>query len=307
MNIRSLNLNLLVALDALLSERHVSKAGRKLHLTQSTMSNALVQLRILFKDELLVRGSHGMIPTPRALELAPQVHEVIELIKKTIAPIEPFNPETAQREFRIGMSDYAEFLFLLPLCEYICRNAPGISLHAVHLNQITDSEIFNEKKLDLAIGVQTQPSLHLTAEYLLTERAVCVAAADHPMMQKRLTLSQYLRAKHIVLVYQEDVSQTISDRTLQELGHVRNKVISVPHMNTAMALLKLKEPPLMLTIAERIARYYQNKMSLIIQPPPFKVPETTVVQAWLRKYDNDQGLCWLRNLIKDIALKQVQN
>lgn len=236
MNIKKINLNLLIALDALLSEQSVSRAAEKIFITQPAMSNSLTQLRQLFNDKLLVRSGNQMKLTPFAQDIAPKIRNILDQIEETVIHREEFQPEKAKRLFRIGISDYGEFIFLTFLAEKLAVEAPNISLKLIHMNTLSDPSLFLEGKIDLGIGINELNSPAISSEQLFVEEAVCVARANHPLM-KPLTLKKYLSARHLAIVYQDENIGTVTDLSLKEINGTREIVLAVPHMLAAMLLL----------------------------------------------------------------------
>lgn len=301
MNIHRINLNLLIALDALLTERHVSRAAQKIFITQPAMSNSLLQLRELFNDELLVRSGKNMLPTPLALEILPKIKQIMQQIEETFTTRRNFDPATSERKFRIAMSDYMEFILLPLISEKLIKYAPNISLKIIHANMLDNANIFVDRNIDLGIGVVTFPtSSFINAEVLFKEEAICAASAGHPAM-KKLTLKAYKNAKHLAIAYQDDPVLALTDAALKEIGSMRNISLAIPHMLSAMHVLA--KTPLLATVPKRMALSLQKQLNLVVQKLPFSVPSVTISQIWHNRFDNDAGHQWLRTLIKEIGQK----
>lgn len=301
MNIHRMNLNLLIALDALLTERHVSRAAQKIFITQPAMSNSLIQLRELFKDKLLVRDGKNMIPTSLALELAPKIKQIIQQIEETLAKPKVFDPATSERKFRIAMSDYMEFILLPLISEKLVEYAPNISLKIVHANMLDDPNIFVANNIDIGIGVVTfRPPPFIHSDVLFIEEAICAARAGHPAM-KKLTLKAYNEAKHLAIAYQDDSVLALTDSALKEIASSRTISLAIPHMLSAMHVLA--KTSLLATVPKRMALTLQKQLNLVVQKPPFSVPSVTITQAWHSRFDNDAGHRWLRNLINEVGQK----
>ncbi len=298
MNIKKINLNLLIALDALLSEQNVSRAADKIFITQPAMSNSLTQLRQLFNDKLLVRSGNKMKLTPLAEDLSPKIKNILDKIEETVINREPFDPKNTKRLFRIGISDYGEFVFLSHLAEKLALRAPNISFKLIHMNTLSDPTVFLEGKIDLGIGINQLDSPAINSEELFAEEAVCVARGNHPLM-KNLTLKNYLSAKHLAIAYQDENTRTVTDLSLQEFNVTRDIVIAVPHM--LAALFALPQTSYIATVPKRLGIALKKTLKLTIQKPPFKIPTVIISQAWHKRFDNDQGHLWLRQIIKEIA------
>lgn len=301
MNIRKINLNLLIALDALLTEQNVSRAAQKIFITQPAMSNALTQLRELFQDELLTRSGKKMLATPLAIEIAPKIRQILQQIEETVTPNAAFNPATSKRNFKIGMSDYAEFILLPKLFAKLTKKAPNISLKIIHANVLQDPELFTSNKLDFGIGVLLPEAPFIAIEKLFTEAAICAARKDHPAIAK-LTLKKYLTAKHLAICYDCFESEPIlatTDQALEKAELKREIALAVPHMVAAMHMLPNSD--LIATVPKHLALSLQHTLKLSLQKPPLPIPDITIAAAWHKRLENDAGHQWLKNLIKEAA------
>ncbi len=295
MNLERINLNLLVALDALLSERHVTRAAAKVHISQSAMSIALSQLRELLQDDLLVRGSQGMAPTKKGLELQSWVHEILADIKKKIYQAEVFNPATAVRNFRIGMTDYTEFLVLPHLIAKLAREAPGVSIKVINLNLLDHYEVFEKERLDLAVGVFWEKSTPLQTQCLLSETAVCVARKNHPLMKKRLTLERFLQVKHIAIHLHSMPILGKIDKALHQLGKKREVAIATPHMVAAFYLIRNTD--YLMASMRHLVEELIEPFGLVMQELPFATESLEIQMAWPKNFTSDPAHAWIRSQI----------
>lgn len=295
MNLEKINLNLLVALDALLSERQVTRAAAKLHISQSAMSIALAQLRELLKDDLLVRGPQGMTPTRRALHLQPKIHEILADIKKIVYEPTAFNPAAATNNFRIGMTDYTEFLVLPHLMAKLAKEAPGVSIKVINLNLLDHYEVFEKERLDLAVGVFWEKPTPLQTQCLLAETAVCVARKNHPLMKKRLTLERFLQAKHIAINLHSMSILGKIDRAIHQLGKQREIAIATPHMVTAFYLIGHTD--YLMASMRHLAVELVAPFGLVMQELPFEIESLDIQMAWPKTFNSDPAHAWLRSQI----------
>ncbi|MBS0351792.1 MAG: LysR family transcriptional regulator [Proteobacteria bacterium] len=296
MNLEKINLNLLVALDALLSERHVTRAALKVHITQSAMSIALAQLRALLQDKILVRDRGAMQPTPRALELQPQVRHILEQIKKIIHEAPLFDPATTTKIFRIGMTDYTEFLVLPRLLATLAKNAPGITLKVINLNLLDHHEVFEKEQLDLAVGVLFEEHTPLQTQILLTETAVCVADKNHSLMKKQLTLKEFLQAKHIAINLHSMKVLGRIDKALHDLGVKRDIVLATPHLVAAFHLVRNTD--YLMASMRHLSEKLTKPFGLVMQELPFAVESLDLMMAWPKSFTSDPAHCWLRQQIR---------
>src|SRR6516164_5314627 len=206
MNLRSIDLNLLVALDALLEERHVTRAALRVGLSQPAMSNALTRLRLTLKDELLVRTPSGMEPTPRAIELQRPIKRVLHEIEKALESDDEFAAASSSKMFRLRMGDLHNVLFLPSVMSAIEREAPSVTLNVVYLRSTETIDALVNDDIDLAISVVLDyPKTICTADFY-EDRMVCVMRPGHPALNSPITLDSYLALDHI------KVAQSLADR-----------------------------------------------------------------------------------------------
>lgn len=301
-NLSKVHLHLLLALEALLSECHVTRAGEKLFLSQSAMSNLLKQLREIFQDPLLVRGAaSSMTLTPRAESLKAPVKEALAIAAAVFAPSAAFDPKTLQRKFVLGMSDYAEYLLLPHMLRAILKAAPQVDLVIQHVNFITDQQVIAMEKdqLDVAVGIYANLPALLMTETLFTDKSVCVGWKKNPLLKKPLTLKSYAEASHLMILFAREVNELFSEQFLLKHGYKRRAVVTVPH--TLAAIHALPGTPLLATVLERIAKTLSLNSELGFQPLPYKYATPTTYQVWHPKNNQDPAHQWLREIIRTAA------
>ena len=297
MNIYKVNLNLLKVFQVLMKEKQVTLTAKKLHLTQSAISNSLHQLRDLFKDELFIRGTKNLIPTKKALDLAPQVDQALKQIDSFLSGSEIFDPKTSARTFLIGMTDYVSFVLVPSLYDYLKKNAPNICIKVVSVDDFS-AEIFTNGKIELGIGLERKIDKQLNHELLFNDTAVCVARVDHPIFQKRLTLERYLQADHIrTCAFSHELTQT--DIVLAQLNLKRNVKISLPEILPALTIIAHSD--LIGTFSKKIVMQSIKSHRVKFVLPPLQIPDVNFVQIWHRQQQNDPGLSWLRTIIKTVT------
>jgi len=196
MNLRSVDLNLLVVFDALMTELHVTRAASKVGLSQPAMSNALGRLRHIFNDELLVRTAAGMQATPRADALANPVRQVLRQIEHVFESTPALDALPSTRHFNIRMSDVLAMLLLPKFLQNLEKHAPGISVDISHTAPGETVEALERDDLDLAVSMGLVHSTSVRSEFLMPDRMVCVMRKDHPLGTKKLTLRKFLAARH---------------------------------------------------------------------------------------------------------------
>lgn len=301
MNTR-INLNLLLALDALLLEKNVTRAAARMFITQSAMSNALKQLRSHFQDELLIRGAGGMILTSKAQTLQPQLHKLINELKQLTA-IEPtFDPSISERIFHIGMSDIAELILLPAILTKLKAIAPKIRLEIHPVNHIRCLDDFSQPQIELVCGCLVDEITNVEQEPCFTFSGVVIADKTHPLIQKKITLQAYLSARHLRVKYVTDTISTNIDNILEKMGEKRNIVATLPHVMATLFMLQGTD--LLASIPACITDELANALNLRMQALPFKNLFTCpTFNAWPRQHDKDPGLVWLRQIINETSNK----
>jgi len=297
MNLRSLDLNLLVAFDALMTERHVSRAADRVALSQPAMSNALSRLRSMLDDPLLVRTSRGMEPTARALELHGPIRTALAEIQRTLSTPTRFEPAKAQHHFVIGASDYMEFLVVPRLVKALQQQAPGVDLSVRSLQLSPPEGPLDRGEMDLAFGYFPNLPKRLRQAHLFTEHLECAVRKDHPTVKSRLTLEQYLRLPHLFVSTRQ--RSGVVDEALARMGRSRRISVSVPHFLVAPYIIV--ESDVIMTVNSRIARTYARTMPIRVFPPPLKLPDFPISMVWHPRSDKDAAHEWLRARLAEVC------
>ena len=297
MDIRNVDLNLLVALDALLAERSVSRAAVRLHLSQPAASALLARLRELFGDPLLLRSARGMLPTPRALELLGPVKQVLDEIEAIVQPRAPFDPASASPTFTLSASDYVEYALLPKLVDYLERKAPGVRLEVRSLDLQLVAMQMESGEVDLCItGLQNAaPGLHLRPLY--TERLVSVVRRNHPGVGARLTLDQFCSLEHIQVSVRGSGFSTRIDEALAALGRKRRARLAVPHFLLVPEIVARSD--MISALPERLARGYAKQLRIL--EPPVELQKFTVGEMWHERNERDPAQQWLRDVLVELA------
>lgn len=304
MKLSRINLNLLVVLDVLLQEKHVTKASEKLHVTQSTVSAALNQLRDIFKDELLIREKNKMILTPKAQNLANKIHVALNQLETMISNEIVFDPTKAEMTFRLAMDDFLECLLLTELNYYFSTHAPKIKCEIEHSNHINEQLFTGTKPIDLGLGVVHDKSKFLKYESLYNDHFVCVGRGDHPLLKKPINMEKYLTAEHLSLYSPSQQQHDITDVTLNDLGKTRNIVLNVTHVSTALYLLMNSN--LVATIPYNLVNKAKPFLNLGYQELPFHITDVPIYQVWHSQFNNDNAYRWLRDVIKNILQERLK-
>lgn len=302
MDISRINLNLFVALHALLEEKNVTNAGKKLFITQAAMSNILKQLRTLLNDPLLVQVGKTMVLTHYAESLQPIVKVWLAQTNAILNPL-TFDAATSTRQFTLAIDEFTDFLLLPKLYSYIEKVAPHITLYVKHILPSNEKIILESKDIDLAIlSINSVEDLkNVSYEILFKEEIVCLGKPGHPLFKSTISLSQYLSAKHIALVPKNDNAPHLVDVVLESIGHQRN--IALRTTNIVPALYTVLNSYLIATIPENLAKEAANLFKAEIKPCPFHIPPLTFVQAWHAFTEVDDGCQWLRKTVKELSAK----
>jgi DNA-binding transcriptional LysR family regulator len=293
-DVRTVNLNLLPALEALLAVGTVGGAARRMHVTQSAMSHSLGKLRQLFGDPLFVPSGRRLVQTPLAIRLAAELPRALSQLSEALSAPEPFEPRTAVRAFRIATFDYFELTTLPDVIDYIGQRAPGVRLEIerfspAHLGELVSGDV------DLAlIGASMPvPQAGLRRQALYDDPFAVLVRQGHPRVGRELDLDTYLALGH-VLVSVEGRRDGAIDRALAKSGHSRRVALRVPHFVSApVAVLRSDH---ICTIASSVARRARELFGLRVFAPPVALPAAGVVALWSRRLDLDPASVWLREL-----------
>jgi DNA-binding transcriptional LysR family regulator len=297
MNVASLDLNLLVALDALLQEESVSRGGLKIGLSQPAMSHALGKLRGLFTDPLLVRMGGRMQLTLRAQSLRPAVRHALERVHEVFVS-DSFVAASSTRTFRVFMSDYASNLLLPPLLKAVRRSAPGVRIEIHPWRGVPPESPENGRIPDVVVACQTRELPGYYRQRLFTDRDICVMHAGHGLYGKEFNLATFLEAPHVAVAAEEFSADPV-DTWLQELGRPRRVAVTVPHYIEALHLVA--QTDLIAVIPERLVRAYSSVLNLVMKMVPLDVGTFSEYLLHSGRTHSDPGCTWLRELIRSVC------
>lgn len=299
MNIRSLDLRLLGVFDAVLRKRSLTAAADALGLSQPAISQSLAKLREQLGDPLFVRTAQGMLPTPRAAELASTVRTVLDLVRDRLDPVPSFDPGAAERRFTLCTSDIGLVVFVPRLRERIAKLAPKVALQFVRLDAVGLREGFTLGGIDLALGSFADLGAGIRQQRLFSERYVCVVRKSHPRVKQRLTLKQFRALQHCV----------VSTEGTGHAHHAVEKLLAakVPASQIALRLPSFLAAPMIvaetnhvLTVPSGVARALGDRFALRTLNPPFDVPPFEVRQYWHERAHRDGAVKWLRETIYEL-------
>jgi LysR family transcriptional regulator, nod-box dependent transcriptional activator len=297
MDLHGFDLNLLVALDALLRERSVTNAGRRVHLSQSAMSGALARLRHAFNDELLVSGRGGMTLTPLGESLLEPVATILRQTQETLSARVRFDPATSQRAFTIAASDYATTVLLDDALRELSAQAPHVTVVIAPLrDRMEEAE---DPDIDLYIIPQAIIPQARPHELLFHDTFTCLVWREHPEVGDRLTLDQFTSLGHVVVSFSED-HKASDDRLVPWVGLERRAEVVVPNFHALPALVvgTKRVATIQLRLAKKLATSYPVRVVGV----PVPMPRLDEAMMWHPRFEQDPAHVWLRALLKRVAL-----
>ena len=291
-----LDLNLLVALDALLSECSVSAAAERLRLSQPATSGALSRLREYFRDELLVMSGRRMIPTPRAAMLVEPIRAALQQIQTTILSPPVFDPLNCQRRFVIEASDYVTELILIPMAVRLASLAPKMTLQFQSRGEVGDMAL-DSGLTDLSIlpDIFAVPS-HET-ELLFTDDFVLVGDARNAALDAPMTVDLLYSLGHVTTVFGRNRALSFADMTLPREHQIRRVEVSASRFTDALRMVVGTER---VAIAHRsLALSYARQLPIRLAELPFELPAFREVLQYQTLRRDDSALQWLRGVLQD--------
>jgi DNA-binding transcriptional LysR family regulator len=298
MNLAAVDLNLLVAFEALLEERNVTRAGRRIGLAQPSMSSALTRLRALFGDELFIRTATGMQPTVRALELARPIGEALARIRETLAPAASFEPATARRRMTIAVTDYGDLVVVPALVALLRREAPGIDLVVRPIADPAASLAALERgDVDALIGGHLPDSGRVERRRLFEEDFVCIRDEAHAAP---LTVDEYLRLPHALFSSAGgDGSPGVVDAILAMEGRKRRVAVTLAHV--VAVPFTVAGTDLVATMARRVASRFAKIAGVALMPLPYDAPPFAIDLLHSRRASADPALAWFLATIERVG------
>ncbi len=295
-NLGRIDLNLLVHLDALLTERSVTRAAARVGLGQSAMSHNLARLRELFGDELLTRGPDGLRLTPRALALVEPVRAALAQIQALVSRDDAFDPGTAERTFRIGLPDSMEILIVPALLAHLCEVAPGIRLRLHNIDSTKLLDDLDADRLDMAFGYGdfAEGQAHHKRRWLFSETYLCMFNAERTGVTAPISLDDYVRLPHLLTSLRQGERGVVDD-ALAKLGLQRTVVLTTPRFLAVPPLVA--RAPVVVTMHARLARRFAAELGLSVSMPPVELQDIAVSLLWHASYDHDPAHAWLRQTV----------
>lgn len=293
-NFNRLDLNLLQTLQVLLEEQNVTRAARRLNLSQPSVSVQLAKLREVFADPLLLPGPRGMQPTARAEALREPLRQALAALESVVAPDEAFDPASADSTWRVAATDYMATAILLPMLEGLRQAAPRSRLAVVELNPRHILRQAEQGEVDLIFHTRDGAPAALHQRLLFSERYVLAGRQDHPALQSPVSMAQFCQLEQGIVSPDGGGFWAATDNALARSGLSRKVVLSVPHF--LFLVETLLNTDLVAVVPERLTR---NVAGLKRVEPPVEIEGFDMLMLWHERLHRDAGHRWLRQRLLD--------
>jgi LysR family nod box-dependent transcriptional activator len=300
MNLRKVDLNLLVILDALLTERSVSRAGERIGLSQPAVSAALARLREAFDDPLLVRVGREFALTRYASELVTPIRDALDRIELTLLQKPGFDPKCDRRHFSISASDYAALVLLAPFIRELSTEAPNVTIHLLPRSRDV-GRLLKSDQVDLVIEpVELFASNDFPSTPLFSDRWLCAVDSNNPHVRgSAITQEAFLQLPHLVYGIGEDRQLNLADQHLNKIG--TRRTIGVTVESFLLTPFLIRGTHLVTLVLEKAARHLVQIESVRMVDCPFDVPEIHEAMYWHPRHTMDSGHQWLREKLRYVA------
>ncbi|GGH91868.1 LysR family transcriptional regulator [Pseudomonas fluvialis] len=295
MNLNKVDLNLFIVFDAIYSEANLTRAGQIVGITQPAVSNALARLRETFNDPLFVRTAQGMVPTPMAQNIIGPVRNALQLLRVSVQESRTFNPQQANKTYRISMTDLSEAVILPPLFQRLRRQAPLVSIESMLARRRETTKELAAGRLDFAVDAPLNTDPQVRHVKLMEDRYVCALRPGHPLARERISLDDYLSLSHIHISSRRNGLGYV-DLALGKMGLQRRIALRSQHY--LMASSVLQQTDMAMTVPERFARRHQMH---VLDLPVNGVANLETHLYWHESTDQDPANRWMREQIIEIA------
>ncbi|NKY59781.1 LysR family transcriptional regulator [Nocardia flavorosea] len=292
-----LDLNLLVALHALLETNSVTRAAERLNTSPPAMSRTLARLRRVYGDPLLVRAGRELVPTPRALELRFEVSALVEQGRALLAKPDTVDPTALVRGFALHVDDAVLPELAGQLLTEVRAHAPGVTLRFVPADAAGAASALRDGRIDVEVGVVDRADPQTRVERIRGDRLIGVAAPGHPLVADRVTVAAYAAAAHIS-ISPRGIARGVVDDRLALHGRTRRVVATVPDLTTA--LLAVRSGAVVCPAPAVVANTTLPALGLYAFEIPLPLPEMTISLAWHPRNTPDPAHAWLRTLIRTV-------
>ncbi|MGK2741426.1 LysR substrate-binding domain-containing protein [Tepidicaulis sp. LMO-SS28] len=302
MNLRTVDLNLLTIFDAIMAERHMTRAAKRLGMTQPAISNALARLRALTGDPLFVRTGQGMAPTPRAQSLAPAIAQALETIERSLSEEAAFDL-AASRTFTLAVGDYCEALYMPALMRRFREAGPDIHLVLHPQAGATLERELKEGTVDLVWDSVPIDRPGFQSEETVADTVVCVLSAGHKRAGETMTRALYTELDHVRLTPSHTYVHEF-DQFARRHGVKRRFAAEVPRLLSM--LFMVAETDLAATLPGSVAHRFAKELGLVIKPVPLDVQSAPLYQSWHTSRTKDPAHIWLRETLRALAAERAQ-
>ncbi|MGO2343658.1 LysR family transcriptional regulator [Vibrio litoralis] len=294
--LNQVDLNLLVALQALIRTKSVTKAALQLNITQSAMSRTLQRLRHQFGDPLFVRTKGGLLPTERTIEMSTSLDCLLQHAETLLNPA-AFEPKQANTHFTLMMSDFFSQVFMPPVYKTLFEQAPGVSLTCLNRQpDMMEKLSLGEADLSFSSDVQ-KPQADIYAQALGPDRLVTMVRKGHPLARQPLTLDAYCNSVHALISMGGDRAGAI-DLALAKIGRKRNVVLRMPHFTAAP--YAIEQSDLLLTLPGCLARKMAEHLDVVVMDTPVDTPTYQYYMVWHARQHNNLAHRWLRTEVQTV-------
>lgn len=300
LRLSSLDLNLLVVFDAIVKDRNVTAAARRVGLSQPAMSSALARLRKTFNDPLFVRTGGGMQPTPYAQMLAPPIQRACELVANSLEIDTSFDPKSATCTFRFYMTDIGAAVFLPKLLGAMTKRAPLAKVTVLRIPEHGEQAAMASGDVDLAIGFFPDLRAGFYQQRLYVDEFVCLLRADHPRAKGAISVKQFTELRHAVITTPGTGHAAAIERAYAK--HRLPVALTIPHF-TAVPVI-VSQTDYVVTVPRRLALTFSDFPGIKMIESPIKIPAFEIKQHWHERYHHDPANRWLRALVAEILLQQ---
>lgn len=293
-----IDLNLLHIFDAVMTERHVTRAAEKLNMTQSAVSNALNRLRVLFADQLFTKIPKGVQPTVKAMMLWPEIHQALQTLHNTIIPCQ-FDAQNSQHSYRLAMADITALSIAPKLFNALHEQSPLAKMFFVPHDPAETGRRLMRGELDFAIVVEPPRNSTIQITPLWSDRFILAVRKGHSIIKKNLSLDDFCSAEHL-MINEPGSYDTINiiDDALDQLKIKREIFLSVNHFAVAIDLLKKTD--LVAVLPKHFAEMYED---LVILEIPIELPKIVVYLCSHQRHVNSSQHIWFKNLIKNLSMQ----
>lgn len=298
MNLRSVDLNLLPIFDAVMQEGNLTRAAASIGMSQPAISEALSRLRHVFKDDLFLRAGHGVRPTPRAMELAGPIRKILDMTATAIAEVQNFDARTSKRRFNLALREYGELVLLAPLMQRLENTYSNVFVSVKTVPHSDIPEALRKGEVDIYLTPEPPKNPTCSSELIITDYLVALVRKDHPVVNRKLTLTQYLSLDHVVLEW-PDIATPHADLALLKGGPSQRKCKMLVHSIFDMPRV-VSSTNMICSLPSRMAKSLAAAHALKVFPMPIDRVDIPIYLCWNTRFDEDSGHLWMRNLLAEL-------